>query len=222
MKLYIHLLAFFLGMVLAHAEPVLYSLGGTPSCSRPHILTVAQIGSEVHVSGTLETLGGITCFAIYADLYTSLELDDYPAIALKQVKTIHYLEGKVVQGAPVPTLELQSRDLYTQGTVRASYDPAMGSGWAETESLGRVWMRSYPWIYQKDLGWLFCAGGRIIDLPYTYLLDDYGYPVEKLEVNHGAVASGLPIKTLGFWLWSAEEEQWIFRFNPPNLHAIPL
>ncbi|MFP4541299.1 MAG: hypothetical protein ACLFR7_06680 [Opitutales bacterium] len=143
-------LAVLLTPPVLRAEPVLFVTQGMPG-ERAHILTVAQMGSEVHLTGTVEPVAEVW-IGLPGPLYTVLELD-VPALAVKQVDIIPAFDDAAFY--------TDRQLLFTQAQVLGSYEPALGSGWVHTALLGWVWLRQYPWIYDPEEGWLYTKGAEL-------------------------------------------------------------
>lgn len=157
------------------AEPVLFTTEGT-SLAKPHILTVAQIGSAVEVVGTLESVEeqcGTT-----TPLYTTLDLD-CPALAVRQVDHIDY------GFSPFTPSRGPDQILYTQGRVLAAYDPARGDGWVNNPLFGWIWIADYPWFFVRGEGWLYCDHATVNPSPapahYAYTV--YSFRTQEWTVR---------------------------------------
>lgn len=152
------------------------------------------------MTGANEIIGGLGFFQVVLPYSTQMDLE-CPSIVVRKVEPINY--SSIYADPP------DGNVLYTQGKVVASYDPALGDGWANTPSIGWAWVRSYPWIFSPELGWLYCAGGHVITIePYLITCVDCPPTTARDLTTWGA-------QTLAFWLWSSNTGEWIYRQNPP-------
>lgn len=89
-------------------------------------------------------------------------------------------------------IEVNSRrPLLLHGTQIASFDFDAGDGWVDTEIVGWLYIREYPWVYHVDLGWLWVVegpisgdffpedeslgGGAIKKLTFYFFSSEYGW-----------------------------------------------
>jgi len=136
---------------------------------------VYQSGSDVYATKSVESTQGGVCAQVIVTL-DDTRVMDYPSIALKQVDVFTLPEGGYWER------------IYSQGEKQNDYDFTAGSGWVDSLSIGRVFIRQYPWVYSEEKGWLYTVDAGVFNR-------DQGKPV------------------LGFWFWSQTEETWFFRLN---------
>ncbi len=151
MKILRPILIFFalLAGSISKGETVLVTatVGG---CQALHILTVYQSGSEVLVTKYLEETGFI-CGASIQVIEATFNMS-YPSIALKEREIISLFEER-------------TQILYRNGKIENAYDPGpdWGDGWVDTPAVGFINLKSYPWIFHPNLGWLFVVEGEIVE-----------------------------------------------------------
>jgi hypothetical protein len=147
-------------------------------CDVLHLLTVYQSGSEVFATSYVEEF-----FPLCSprQIYRSVKVEfDYPSIALKE------------NPESLPSVN-DFRILYTQGRSVEDYDYQIGPGWISSLSIGEVYIRNYPWVYHREMGWLYCQEAGVAQ-------DVSDSPFQIKEV-------------LSFWFWSLREGKWIYSQN---------
>ena len=161
--------------VPAYGETVFID-GGDP-CLLSHILSVYQRGSGVYVTTGREGTGLVCLQAVGAYPPIKVELQmDYPSIASKRIDHI-YGSGLDHLGDPVV--------LYRNGQMPTRYNPALGTGWVDSNALGEIYLREYPWVYHPQLGWLYVREGPIVqwELSFWLLSPDYGWLWKKPSLD---------------------------------------
>ncbi len=158
---------------VSSAETVFVVGGG--SCDVPHFHSVYQKGSGVYVTTGIERIYAI-CAAVVTEPRT-IELNmDYPSIALKRVEAI--FDSNLGNDEPVV--------LYRNGKILNSYDAELGTGWVDSEVLGLISIRKYPWVHHPELGWLFVQEGPIVgyQLSFWFYSPEQGWLWKLPSMEH--------------------------------------
>lgn len=145
---------------LLSAETVLVAASG--GCQGLHILSVYQHGSDVLVTKFLERRY-VLCHASVQTLMASIEMD-YPSIALKEIEVFRADDEWSV--------------LWQNGKVENSYNPDFGTGWVDSQTLGLIFIRLYPWVFHPELGWLFIRESAIsnqYELSFWFHSPEHGW-----------------------------------------------
>lgn len=192
------LLAVSISARATHPDPHIETatvLNSGSGCTPFHALSAYQVGSEIWVTTALEDHPG-GCWTAIVNLTRPIEVSG-PAILARNVGDLS--DSPSLREERNAAFESDNYQLLSRyGVIKNSYDPALGNGWAETNSIGWVYVPELPYLYSPQFGWIYYQAGGVM-------------PRYELGTQNGADGMGEAEATL-FYLWS-ETRGWLITYS---------
>jgi hypothetical protein len=195
MKTYLGLLL-LLGQSALSAETLLVSQEAGDPAWTITLVGAYQIEDEIWMTTDLERSYEIApCVVSYP--YDSISVN-LPSIVAKNKGDLEVISSP--------------RPLVLHRNQITDFDFQAGDGWVDSDIVGWIYIRSYPWVWSSGLGWLYVVEGEIVsEIRFDRLSASYRAP-SKLSFYFYSDKHG--------WLWKSPYSEKYYQYNTDTYRTL--